>query len=87
MNYIQKAYNDLNLDGTYYTPKNIVINTIIGNPPFKIKKVKIMSVYVDYLDCKNKYMKTRKNFETYEKAWKWITKTFDNPTKDLIKYY
>ena len=40
MNYLIKAVEDLNLNGTYYTPENVIaeINkVIIGNPPFKNK--------------------------------------------------
>jgi len=50
-------------------------------------KAKNIIVYVDFLDYKNDYKKTRKNFETYEKAWKWVVKTFDSPNKDFIQYY
>lgn len=38
MHYLLKIIHDLNLDGTYYTPENVIaeINkVIIGNPPFK----------------------------------------------------
>ena len=43
MNYLEKAVNSI--FGTYYTPKKLIdkinkgkINSIIGNPKFKIKK-------------------------------------------------
>jgi hypothetical protein len=92
--FLTTAIENLNLNGVYYTPeiiKNKIqmekINTIIANPPFKIKNVKKSVVYVEFLDCKNKYIQTRKDFETYENAWKWVCKTFDNPSKDFIKYY
>ena len=43
--------------------------------------------YVKYLDCKNNFMETTKDFNTYEDAWQWILKTFDSPNKDFIYYY
>jgi hypothetical protein len=40
MNYLEQLVNNLNLDGIYYTPKQLIdkLNTdcIIGNPPFKV---------------------------------------------------
>jgi len=94
MNYLQSAIENLNLNGTYFTPEKIKnkiqmekTNAIIGNPHFKTKKAKDAGVYVYFLDCKNKYTQTRKDFETYEKAWAWVCKTFDNPSKDFINYY
>jgi hypothetical protein len=94
MNYLQSAIEKLNLNGVYYTPETIknkiqmeTTNAITGNPPFKTKRAKRMDVFVDFLDCKNKYIQTRKDFETYEKAWEWVCKTFDNPSKDFINYY
>lgn len=44
-------------------------------------------VYIDFLDHKNNFKKTRKDFKSYEKAWKWMCKTFDTPNKDFIHYY
>jgi hypothetical protein len=46
-----------------------------------------MICYIDYLDCKNKYVKTRKDFDSYESAWKWMIETFDTPNRDFINYY
>ena len=46
-----------------------------------------MECYVMFNDCKNKYKETKKDFETYQDAWQWILKTFDNPNKDFIYYY
>ena len=37
-----------------------------------------MECYVRFLDSKNNFKETTKDFETYEKAWEWIKKTFDN---------
>jgi|688.fasta_scaffold153258_8 hypothetical protein len=40
MNYLIKVIEDLNLNGIYYTPKEItneINKVIIGNPPFKTK--------------------------------------------------
>ena len=40
MNYLEQLVNNLNLDGIYYTPKELIdkLNTdcIIGNPPYKV---------------------------------------------------
>ena len=44
-------------------------------------------VYVNFLDSKNKYRVSKKDFATFEEALHWIYKTFDNPSKDFIKYY
>jgi len=46
-----------------------------------------MECYIDYLDCKNKFRQTRKEFKNYESAYKWMCKTFDKPNIDFIKYY
>ena len=44
-------------------------------------------VYVKYMDCKNGFRETTKDFDTYELAWEWIKDTFDTPSKDFIYYY
>lgn len=46
-----------------------------------------MKVYVKYLDCKNGFKESKKDFKTYNEAWNWIVETFDNPSKDFIYYY
>ena len=43
-----------------------------------------MTHYIDYLDSKNKFKKTRKHFESYKEAFNWILKTFDKMDIDLI---
>ena len=93
-NFLIKAIENLKLNIVYYTPeiiKNKIqmekVKSIIANPLLKTKNTKRLCVYVDFLDCKNNYTQTRKNFETYENAWKWVCKTFDNPSKDFINYY
>lgn len=44
-------------------------------------------VYVKYLDCKNNFRETTKDFKSFEEAWDWIKKTFDKPSKDFIHYH
>ena len=44
-------------------------------------------IYVNFLDSKNNYLPTKKDFATFEEALQWIYKTFDKPSKDFIKYY
>ena len=46
-----------------------------------------MKCYVKFLDCKNNFKETSKDFETPELAWEWILKTFDKTSKDYIHYY
>ena len=46
-----------------------------------------MECYVKYLDSKNNFKESVKDFETYDKAWVWIKENFDNPNKDFIYYY
>lgn len=43
--------------------------------------------FIDYLDCKNKFRETRKEFENYESAFAWMCETFDKPNVDFINYY
>ena len=43
--------------------------------------------YIDYRDSKNNFKVSRKNFTSYDKAYKWMVKTFDTPNRDFIKYY
>lgn len=46
-----------------------------------------MEVYVEYLDSKNGFKESKKDFKTFQEAWNWIQKTFDKPSKDFIYYY
>ena len=43
--------------------------------------------YVKFMDCKNSFKETKKDFETFDLAWEFIKKTFDKPSKDFIYYY
>lgn len=47
----------------------------------------LFTVYIDFLDCKNKYIKTRKEFLTYDDAHRWMCDNFDKPNRDFINYY
>lgn len=46
-----------------------------------------MEFYIDYLDCKNKFKETRKEFKSYENAYSWMLKNFEKPNIDFIKCY
>ena len=43
--------------------------------------------YIDYLDSKNKFKQTRKDFKTYDEAKTWMFENFEKPNIDFIKYY
>jgi hypothetical protein len=43
--------------------------------------------YIDFLDCKNKFRETRKEFENFEAAKKWMLENFEKPDVDFIKYF
>jgi|GEM_PF-1040919 hypothetical protein len=43
--------------------------------------------YVEYLDPKNNFKPSKKDFSSFEEAWKWILETFDTPSKDFIGWY
>jgi len=43
--------------------------------------------YIQYLNSKNNFKPTKKDFKSYEEAYKWMQKTFDTPNRDFIKYY
>ena len=43
--------------------------------------------YINYLDKDNKFKPTKKDFQSYEAAYKWMQKTFDTPNRDFINYY
>jgi len=45
-----------------------------------------MEFYIEYLDCKRNFTKIRKEFKTYEIAYKWLIKNFEQPNLDFIKY-
>jgi hypothetical protein len=46
-----------------------------------------MECYIDYLDSKNKFRQTRKDFENYQTAYDWMIENFEKPNVDFIKYY
>lgn len=46
-----------------------------------------MKCYITFLDCKNNFKESTKDFENYEAAWKWMVETFDKPNVDFIMYY
>ena len=52
-----------------------------------LKKRIEMECYIEYLDPKNKFQKTTKDFETYEKAYQWMIENFEKPNVDMIRYY
>lgn len=43
--------------------------------------------YIDYLNSKNNFRETRKDFSSYEDAKKWIMGNFEKWDIDMIKYY
>ena len=45
-----------------------------------------MEVYIDFLDCKNKFKKTRKYFAKYNDAVDFMRQTFDKVNLDFIHY-
>jgi len=45
-----------------------------------------MECYIKYLDCKNNFTETKKEFKTYEEAEKWLLNNFEKPDIDMIKY-
>ena len=45
-----------------------------------------MKYYIEYLDCKNKFRKTRKEFKTYQEALQFMIDTFDTVNSDFIKF-
>lgn len=46
-----------------------------------------MECYIDYLDAKNKFTPTHKDFETYEQAKEWLFENIERPNLDTIKFY
>ena len=43
-------------------------------------------VYIKYLDSKNNFIETRKDFDSYEEAEKWMSDNFEKYNLDMIKY-
>jgi hypothetical protein len=52
-----------------------------------MKNNKKPEVYIDFMDCKNNYKETRKDFDSYSEAKKFLIETFDKIDFDLINYY
>jgi len=46
-----------------------------------------MQCFVKYLDCKNNFKVTKKDFKDYKTAWAWVLKNFEKPNADFINYY
>ncbi len=46
-----------------------------------------MECYIDYLDSKNHFKQTRKDFKNYETALAWMKQNFEKWDLDMIKYY
>jgi hypothetical protein len=46
-----------------------------------------MNCYIEFLDSKNGFKQTKKDFKTFEKAKKWMLENFEKPNIDFIKYY
>ena len=40
--------------------------------------------YIDFLDSKNEFKKTRKEFKTYQDAYKWMVSNFEKWDIDWI---
>lgn len=46
-----------------------------------------MVCYIKYLDAKNKFKETIKEFITYDDAKKWLFDNIEKPNLDTIKFY
>ncbi len=44
-----------------------------------------MKFYIEFLDSKNNFKQKRKDFDNYESAKKWLNKTIENSSLDMIK--
>ena len=44
------------------------------------------TVYINYLDSKNRFKETRKEFKTFDDAVKFMRETFDTVNTDFINY-
>ncbi|NJM80496.1 MAG: hypothetical protein HC854_14375 [Flavobacterium sp.] len=45
-----------------------------------------MDCYIEFLDSKNNFRKTRKEFSSYEIAYNWMIKNIEKSNIDFIKY-
>jgi len=41
---------------------------------------------INYRDCKNDYLPSKRYFKTSAEAWAWMVETFDTPNKDSLEY-
>lgn len=46
-----------------------------------------MECYIKYLDSKNNFNETKKDFKNYDDAVKFMTETFDTVNSDFIIWY
>lgn len=44
-------------------------------------------VYINYLDSKNNFQQTKKDFNCFDDAVNWLSKNFEKFNLDMIKYY
>ena len=60
-------------------------------PPTKEVEVSALEVvpecYVKFMDAKNGFKESTKDFYSYAEAWEWMLKTFDRPDRDFIHFY
>ncbi len=55
--------------------------------PQKEKSTDNMECYIDFLDSKNNFKKTRKDFKNYDSALAWMKQNFEKWDLDMINYY
>ena len=46
-----------------------------------------MICFINYLDSKNNFKETKKDFKSFEAANNWMLKNFEKINIDLIKFY
>jgi hypothetical protein len=46
-----------------------------------------MDCYIEFLDSKNGFKQTKKDFKTFEEAKKWMVENFEKTNIDFIQYY
>lgn len=46
-----------------------------------------MKCYIDFLDSKNNFKETRKDFDNDKEAMQFMIETFDTINQDFIHYY
>ena len=65
---------DIELDGSVTAPEK-------EEPPPK------MECYINYLDAKNRFKPTKKDFKNYEAAFEWMRQNLEKMDLDMIHYY